>query len=103
MREHFALRRRNAIDLLSHALLTRTDRAFLGTARNGARDGIEQVLGVISAWTPTEKMDPESKEWGRSAENSSPAKLWAPTVAGPFIAAHLKSLTEYPPSGVPIH
>jgi arylsulfatase len=26
------------------------------------------------------------------------AKLWAPTGAGPFLAAHLKSLEEFPPS-----
>lgn len=25
-------------------------------------------------------------------------KLWAPTAAGPFLAAHLKSLQEFPPS-----
>ena len=25
-------------------------------------------------------------------------KMWAPKAAGPFIAAHLKSLLEYPPS-----
>jgi len=26
------------------------------------------------------------------------SKLWAPDAAGPFIAAHLKSLQEFPPS-----
>lgn len=26
------------------------------------------------------------------------SKLWAPTGAGPFIAAHLKSMAEFPPS-----
>jgi arylsulfatase len=25
-------------------------------------------------------------------------KLWAPTAAGPFVAAHLKSLRGFPPS-----
>jgi arylsulfatase len=25
-------------------------------------------------------------------------KLWAPTSAGPFLAAHLKSLQDFPPS-----
>ena len=24
--------------------------------------------------------------------------MWAPTAAGPFLAAHLKSMKEYPPS-----
>ena len=24
--------------------------------------------------------------------------MWAPTAAGPFLAAHLKSLAEFPPS-----
>jgi arylsulfatase len=47
---------------------------------------------------PMEKMDPESKEWGYIGRKFLAAKLWAPTAAGPFIAAHLKSLTEYPPS-----
>ena len=45
-----------------------------------------------------EKMDPESKEWGYVGRKFLAAKLWAPTAAGLFIAAHLKSLTEYPPS-----
>jgi Sulfatase len=26
------------------------------------------------------------------------SKLWAPTAAGPFLAAHLKSIADYPPS-----
>jgi arylsulfatase len=25
-------------------------------------------------------------------------KLWAPTAAGPFLEAHLKSLNDFPPS-----
>ena len=46
---------------------------------------------------PMEKMDPESKEWGYIGRKFFAQKMWAPTAAGPFIAAHLKSLEEYPP------
>jgi len=47
---------------------------------------------------PLEKMDPESHEWGYIGRKFFASKLWAPTAAGPFLAAHLKSLQEYPPS-----
>jgi arylsulfatase A-like enzyme len=47
---------------------------------------------------PMEKMDPESEEWGYVGRKFFASKLWAPTAAGPFIAAHLKSLMEFPPS-----
>jgi arylsulfatase len=47
---------------------------------------------------PMEKMDPHSHEWGYIGRKFLASKLWAPTAAGPFIAAHLKSLMEYPPS-----
>lgn len=47
---------------------------------------------------PMEKMDPESHEWGYIGRKFLGAKLWAPTAAGPFLGAHLKSLAEYPPS-----
>ncbi len=47
---------------------------------------------------PMEKMDPESHEWGYIGRKFLAAKLWAPTAAGPFIAAHLKTLMDYPPS-----
>ncbi|MBP1599624.1 MAG: arylsulfatase [Acidobacteria bacterium] len=46
---------------------------------------------------PMEKMDPESKEWGYIGRKFFAAKMWAPTAAAPFIAEHLKSLSEYPP------
>jgi arylsulfatase len=45
-----------------------------------------------------EKMTPDSEEWGYVAKKFLAQKLWAPTAAGPFLAAHLKSLQEYPPS-----
>jgi len=47
---------------------------------------------------PMEKMDPESHEWGYIGRKFLAAKLWAPTAAGPFIAAHLKTMMEFPPS-----
>ena len=47
---------------------------------------------------PMEKMDPESHEWGYIGRKFLAAKLWAPTAAGPFLAAHLKSLLDFPPS-----
>ena len=47
---------------------------------------------------PMEKMDPESHEWGYIGRKFLAQKLWAPTAAGPFLAAHLKSLGKYPPS-----
>ncbi|TDI40400.1 MAG: arylsulfatase [Acidobacteria bacterium] len=46
---------------------------------------------------PMEKMDPESHEWGYIGRKFFAQKMWAPTAASPFLAAHLKSLQEYPP------
>lgn len=46
---------------------------------------------------PMEKMDPESKEWGYIGRKFFATKMWAPTAATPFIAAHLTSLAEFPP------
>ena len=47
---------------------------------------------------PMEKMTPDSEEWGYIAKKFLAQKLWAPTAATPFLADHLKSLMEYPPS-----
>jgi arylsulfatase len=47
---------------------------------------------------PMEKMDPHSHEWGYIGRKFFAYKMWAATAAGPFIAAHLKSLMDYPPS-----
>ena len=47
---------------------------------------------------PLEKMDPESHEWGYIGRKFFGSKLWAPTAGGPIIAAHLKSMMEFPPS-----
>ncbi len=46
---------------------------------------------------PMEKMDPESHEWGYIGRKFFAQKMWAPTAASPFLAAHLKSLQDYPP------
>ena len=37
-------------------------------------------------------------EWGYAGRKFVAEKLWAPTAAGPFLAAHLQSLNEFPPS-----
>jgi len=44
-----------------------------------------------------EKMTPDSEENGYIGRAFFARKLWAPTAAGPFLAAHLKSLQDYPP------
>jgi arylsulfatase len=46
---------------------------------------------------PMEKMDPESHEWGYIGRKFFAQKMWAPTAATPFLAAHMKSLQDYPP------
>lgn len=46
---------------------------------------------------PMEKIDPESPEWGYMGRKFFAQKMWAPTAAGPFIAAHLQSLKAFPP------
>jgi len=46
---------------------------------------------------PMEKMDPQSHEWGYIGRRFFAEKMWAPTAAGAFLQAHLKSLQDYPP------
>jgi arylsulfatase A-like enzyme len=46
---------------------------------------------------PMEKMDPESHEWGYIGRKFFASKLWAPTAAGPYLAAHLASFNSFPP------
>ncbi len=46
---------------------------------------------------PMEKMDPQSHEWGYAGRKFFAEKMWAPTAAGPFLQAHLKSLQDFPP------
>ena len=50
------------------------------------------------AMDPMEKMDQESPEWGTTSRRFFAHKLWALNASGPFIADHLKSMMEYPPS-----
>jgi arylsulfatase len=47
---------------------------------------------------PMEKMTPDSEEWGYAGRKFVGQKLWAPTAAVPFLATHLKSMVDYPPS-----
>lgn len=46
---------------------------------------------------PMEKMDPHSEEYGYIGRKFFAQKMWAPAAASPFLAAHLKSLADYPP------
>src|SRR5262245_35410969 len=46
---------------------------------------------------PMEKVTPDSPEYQAEGRKFMAAKLWAPTGSGPFLAAHLKSLQEFPP------
>jgi hypothetical protein len=46
---------------------------------------------------PLEKVTPDSPEYQAEGRRFMAAKLWAPTASGPFLAAHLKSLQDYPP------
>jgi arylsulfatase A-like enzyme len=47
---------------------------------------------------PMERVTPDSEENGYAGRKFLAQKLWAPTAAGPILAAHLKSLQEFPPS-----
>jgi hypothetical protein len=47
---------------------------------------------------PLEKVTPDAKGYEYAGRKFVAQKLWAPTAAGPFLAAHLKSLAEFPPS-----
>ncbi len=47
---------------------------------------------------PMEKMDQESHEWQTAGKTFFAHKMWALNASGPFIAEHIKSLLEFPPS-----
>src|SRR5262245_13174163 len=47
---------------------------------------------------PMEKVTPDSEEYQYEGRKFVAEKLWVPTAAGPFLAAHLKSLQDFPPS-----
>lgn len=46
---------------------------------------------------PMEKVTPDAPGYEYEGRKFFASKLWAPTGAGPFLAAHLKSLQDYPP------
>jgi len=46
---------------------------------------------------PMEKVTPDAPGFEYEGRKFFASKLWAPTAAGPFLAAHMKSLQEYPP------
>jgi arylsulfatase len=46
---------------------------------------------------PGEKVTPDAPGYEYEGRKFFASKLWAPTAAGPFLAAHLKSLEDYPP------
>jgi len=46
---------------------------------------------------PMEKVTPDAPGFEYAGRKFFASKLWAPTAAGPFLAAHLKSLQDYPP------
>ena len=47
---------------------------------------------------PLEKVTPDAPGYEYAGRKFVAQKLWAPTAAGPFLTAHLKSLQEFPPS-----
>ena len=47
---------------------------------------------------PMEKVTPDAPGYEYEGRKFVAQKLWAPTAAGPFLAAHLKSLQDFPPS-----
>jgi arylsulfatase A-like enzyme len=47
---------------------------------------------------PLEKVTPDAPGYEYAGRKFVAQKLWAPTAAGPFLAAHLKSLADFPPS-----
>ena len=46
---------------------------------------------------PLELMDPDSEEFAYIGKRFFAEHMWAPNAAGPFIAEHLKSLSDFPP------
>jgi len=47
---------------------------------------------------PGEKVTPDAPGYEYAGRKFVAEKLWAPTAAVPFLAAHLKSLSDFPPS-----
>ncbi|HEY2389144.1 MAG TPA: hypothetical protein VGK30_19505 [Candidatus Binatia bacterium] len=46
---------------------------------------------------PMERVTPDAPGFEYEGRKFLAAKLWAPTAAGRFLAAHLKSLDDFPP------
>jgi arylsulfatase len=57
---------------------------------------VPYVLNLLM--DPMEKVTPDAPGFEYEGRKFFASKLWAPTGAGPFLAAHLKSLEEFPPS-----
>jgi len=74
----------------------------IGVKHNGdwfdekAYPSVPYVVNLLM--DPLEKMTPDSEAFQYIGRKFLGQKLWAPTAASPFIAAHLKSLMEFPPS-----
>jgi arylsulfatase len=47
---------------------------------------------------PMERVTPDAPGYEYAGRKFLASKLWAPTAAGPFLAAHLKSMQDFPPS-----
>ena len=45
-----------------------------------------------------EKMNPDVHEWGYIGREFTMHKMWVLNAAEPIVAAHLKSMIEFPPS-----
>jgi arylsulfatase len=75
---------------------------YIGVKHNGSwfdeksYPSVPYIVNLLM--DPMEKMTPDSEEWGYIGKKFLAEKLWAPTGAGPFLAAHLKSLQDFPPS-----
>jgi arylsulfatase len=46
---------------------------------------------------PMERVTPDAPGFEYEGRKFFASKLWAPTAAGSFLAAHLKSLQDFPP------
>jgi len=46
---------------------------------------------------PMERVTPDAPGYEYAGRKFLASKLWSPTASGPFLAAHLKSLSDYPP------
>ena len=58
----------------------------------------QRAVSLQSADGPDGEDGPRVRTSGATSDaSSSPHKLWAPTAASPFLAAHLKSLKDFPP------